>query len=66
MASRNSKKTAESLEFYAGKRFGECVRNHVFSRAVEQGDVTMRNSLTNKMEMDVDVFGATVECGVLG
>ena len=65
-ASRNPKKTVELLEFYVSKRFGECVRYHVFSRTVEQGDVTMRNSLTNKMEMDVDVFSATMECGVLG
>ena len=64
-ASRNPKKTAEFLEFYASKRFGEGVRYHVFSRTVEQGDVTMRNSLMNKMEMDVDVFGATVKSRVL-
>ena len=28
--------------------------------------MTLRNGLSNEMEMNINVFGVTVECGILG
>jgi len=63
-ASENPKKLAELLEFDSGERFSESVRNHIVGRAVEQGYMALRYRLTNKMEVDINVFRATVKCGI--
>ena len=65
-ASENTKKLAELLELESGERLCEGVRYHVIHRAIDQIDVTLSDGLANKVKVDVDVFGAAVECGVLG
>ena len=64
-ASEDSEKLAEFLEFETGERLGKGVRNHVVSRAIDERDVTLRDSLTNKMEVDINMFCATVKGGIL-
>ena len=64
-ASEDSEKLAEFLEFETGERFGKGVRNHVVSRAIDERDVTLRDNLTNKMEVDINMFCATVKGGIL-
>jgi len=43
------------------KRFGENVSNHVISWAIFKNNVTLGNSLANKVKMNVNVFGMSVE-----
>jgi hypothetical protein len=66
MVSENSEETAELLELEMGKRLHENVSNHVVGRAIFQHDVTLGDSLMDEVKVDVDVFGAAMECGILG
>jgi hypothetical protein len=64
MASKNSKKLLEFLELEMDKRFSEGVLYHVICWTVEQGNMILRDSLPNKMEVNINMFGATMKCRV--
>jgi hypothetical protein len=61
----NTKKWTKTRELVKGKWLGENVCDHVHGRYVIQRNLILRNSLTNEMKVDVDMFGSSVECGVL-
>ena len=66
MASKNSEKLAEFLEFDTSEQFGECIRYHIIGRTVDNRNMTLRDCLTDKMEVDINMLGASVEGRVLG
>ena len=61
----DSKKTVELLELETGKGFCECVSDHVVSGTIEESDVLLRNGLSNKVKVNVNMFSATVKGGIL-
>ena len=61
----NTKKGAEFLELETSERLCEGIRNHIVGRTVGQVDVALGDGLADKVEMNVDMFGAAVERGVL-
>ena len=64
--SEDSEETAELLKLEMGEWLCEYVCDHVVGRAILQRDMTVGDSLSNKMKMNVDMLGAAVECGILG
>ena len=56
---------AELLELETGKGFCECVSDHVVSGTIEESDVLLRNGLSNKVKVDVNMFSATMKGGIL-
>ncbi|KAG6899580.1 hypothetical protein C0995_005639 [Termitomyces sp. Mi166 len=61
----NTKKFMELFKLDTGKELGEDIHDHIKSGNVVELDMTRENCLTNKMEMNVDVFGASMEHSVL-
>ena len=61
-SSEDSEETAELLELETG----EWLCEYIYDHAILQCDMNVGNSLSNKMKMNVDMFGAAVECGILG
>ena len=66
VASKNSEKLVEFLEFDMSEWFGECIHYHIISRTVDNRNMTLRDCLTDKMEVDINMLGASVEGRVLG
>jgi len=54
------------FELDVPERLGENVGDHIFGQTVFDRDVTLGNSLTNKVKVNVNVFHSSVELGVLG
>jgi len=48
------------LDLSGWKGFGECVGNHVVSRAVDKSDRAILDDIANEVESDVNVFGTSV------
>ena len=57
---------AEFLKFDTSEWFCESICYHVVGRAVDNGNMALRDCLTNGMKMNVDMFGASVKSGILG
>jgi hypothetical protein len=64
--SPNSKETAELLKLETGDQLHEIVSDHVVGRTILQHNVTLEDSLMDEVKVDVDVFGAAMECRILG
>ncbi|KAG6888129.1 hypothetical protein C0995_010549 [Termitomyces sp. Mi166 len=54
----------EFFELDLGKGLGEDICNHIESRNIVELDVTKGNSLTNKMEMNINVLGTTMKSSI--
>jgi hypothetical protein len=65
MGSEDSEEAAELLELETGERLRENVCDHVVGRTISQHDMTVGDSLTDEMKVNIDMFGAAVECGIL-
>ena len=65
MGSKESKKNMELLKPDLRKWLGKDVTNHVIGQAVLQHNMASGDSLANKVEMNVNVFGMFVESGIL-
>jgi hypothetical protein len=48
------------FDFQRGKGLGQGVGYHIFSGAINDAEFSFFYDLTNKMETDVDVFGASL------
>ncbi|KAG6855246.1 hypothetical protein C0995_006562, partial [Termitomyces sp. Mi166 len=57
----DTEKFTEFFKLDMGKGLGEDVRDHIESGNVVELDMTRRDSLANEVEMNVDVFGTSVE-----
>ena len=66
VASKNSEKLAEFLKFDTSKQLGECIHYHIIGRTVDNGNMTLRDCLTDEMEVDINMLGASVEGRVFG
>ena len=56
---------AELLKFDASERFREDVSDHIVSRTILDGNVTLGDGLMDKVEMNVDVLRVSVEFCIL-
>ena len=56
-----SKKGTKFGKFVKGKGFGKNICNHVISRYIMKGEMTLRNSLTNEMKININVLGASMK-----
>jgi hypothetical protein len=65
VVSENPEETAELLKLETHKQLHENISNHVIGRAILQYDVTLGDSLTYEVKVDVNVFCAAMECGIL-
>jgi len=54
------------LDFHRWKGFGKCVGDYVISRAVNKSNRTVFDDISNKMKLDVNVFGMSVVLVVFG
>lgn len=54
------------LDFHRGKQFCEGISNHVVSGTVDEFNMTVVDSVTDKMIMDVDVLSAGMVLIILG
>jgi hypothetical protein len=53
-----SKKIAEFSKLVVRKGFGKNISDHIISWNIMKGKMILRNGLTNKMKMNVNVLGA--------
>ena len=60
-ALKNIEECAELLKFESSKGFGKSVCNHVVSRTVGQGDMTLGDCLMDEMKVNVYMFGASMK-----
>ena len=65
VASKHTKKNMELLKLETSKWLCEDVRYHIVGGAIEEADMALRDSLTDKTEVDIDVFCSTMESGIL-
>ena len=65
MASKDTKKLVEFLKLEMGKRLCKSVHYHIVGRAIKKSNMTLRYGLADEMKGNVNVFGATMKCGVL-
>jgi hypothetical protein len=66
VVSENPKETAELLKLETHKQLHENISNHVVGRAILQHDVTLGDGLMDEVKVNINVFGAAMECGILG
>ena len=64
--SDDSEKSTKFLILDTTEWLGKDVGNHVIRGTVLHRDVAQGNSLADEMEVNIDVFGASVEGSILG
>jgi len=65
MGSEDPKEAVELLKLETGEWLCENVHDHIVSRTIMQCDMTMGDSLTDEMKLNINMFGAATECGIL-
>ena len=62
---KNIKKIAEKFKFESFKGLGENIGNHIIGRDIFDLDVTLINSLSYKMKVNVNMFCVSMKTRVL-
>ena len=64
--SHNIQVISKLLELDLTERLCKNVGSHIFSWDISQLDIARGNSLADEVEMNIDVFGMSMEGGILG